>query len=682
MAGVMGWVKFDSSLNTTTVNLTGICGSLNLSLNEFPVIYGHFPQPCQESNIGASVFSFNVSQVGTPVSVPGLFRQRSSLDDLSLVLQSCNATEACATIKQLKNVKTWQAKFFSSVAGDVYIRQNENQSATWILSDLVALHPGSNVTSVSVFTSQALESSCDTRLSQLGQSTLTSLGQLKVGSPLQPVKSRLEIAGLAAGVRFILINLSMDAYACAEIRQVELKKVNALISMKGAKGSFSFSQASPFDLTEIKVNLTNLGKRVGAYHVHDFPVPQAKTSAENLCSNDNVGGHWNPFKVKTTDPTYPKVPGATHDLYETGDLSGRHGSLAGMDSFEATFTDWNLPLFGRNSIVGRSVVIHLTDGSRLLCGTIGYPGEVVSGKAIFKGPVVGTMVFSQLKNNPYSDLTMFLDLSFGNSSASQTENHNWHVHVYPISSETDYEQIACDSTKGHLNPFNIDTVDSSYNLNCKPDSPFACEVGDFAGKHQTLTLNPDVGKVTNKLFFTDTTSWMSGVTSILGRSVVIHAANKTSSRFTCANITLVRFPSARTGSWFGPGKTKGIVQFSQSSPLDLTVVNVSLSDLQSKAGGYHVHILPLKNNSANTDPCSNENIMGHFNPFAVNQSSSPVPGTGTEDQFEIGDLSGKYGLLSNLDRLEQTYVDNNLPLLGPNSIVGRSLVIHYANGSR
>uniref|UniRef100_A0A3Q4GBL5 Superoxide dismutase copper/zinc binding domain-containing protein n=1 Tax=Neolamprologus brichardi TaxID=32507 RepID=A0A3Q4GBL5_NEOBR len=132
---------------------------------------------------------------------------------------------------------------------------------------------------------------------------------------------------------------------------VNMKQVRADVNMNGIKGYFSFRQASPFDLTELSVNLTNLQSKVASYHVHDFPV----RSLTNRCSNDNIGDHWNPFSLNRSSSTYPKVPGSTHDMYEVGDLSAKHGSIAGRNMVDMTFTDFNLPLFGKNSIVGRSV---------------------------------------------------------------------------------------------------------------------------------------------------------------------------------------------------------------------------------------------------------------------------------------------------------------------------------------
>uniref|UniRef100_A0A671QDV4 Superoxide dismutase copper/zinc binding domain-containing protein n=1 Tax=Sinocyclocheilus anshuiensis TaxID=1608454 RepID=A0A671QDV4_9TELE len=121
------------------------------------------------------------------------------------------------------------------------------------------------------------------------------------------------------------------------------------------------------------------------------------------------------------------------------------------------------------------------------------------------------------------------------------------------------------------------------------------------------------------------------------------------------------------------------IRFSQVSPQGPTILNISFTGLNARAGGYHIHILPIKSTQ---EPCSDTNIMGHFNPFSVNAASSPAPGNGTVDQYEIGDISGKFGDLTGQNNFQNQYTDGNMPLSGPNSIIGRSLVIHYTNSSR
>uniref|UniRef100_A0A3Q3FGC0 Uncharacterized protein n=1 Tax=Labrus bergylta TaxID=56723 RepID=A0A3Q3FGC0_9LABR len=67
MGGVTGKVYFNSTSNMATLNVSGAgsCGPLNLSLNVFPVKFGHFAQPCSEAHIGPSVHTFSANPEST-----------------------------------------------------------------------------------------------------------------------------------------------------------------------------------------------------------------------------------------------------------------------------------------------------------------------------------------------------------------------------------------------------------------------------------------------------------------------------------------------------------------------------------------------------------------------------------------------------------------------------------------
>lgn len=681
MRGVTGWIGFNSTSQTADVRLSGAgsCGSLNFSISEFPVMYGHYSQPCLEENIGSSIFTFAADpRLTSTVNVSRLFERRSDLDDLSLTVQACEATPICSAVSGGNTLVTQQARFYGPIAGNVYLRLNAGDGVdARILSDLATT--GQNAgrqADVTLFGSKSTAANCDVLLGSLDPSALSRLGTLKIGTPSQPAKSRLDLTGFDARMAFLLLPAG-SSYECAQIYPLPAKRVSAVMNMRGIKGYLRFSQASPFDATEFRVNLTDLQGRVGPYHVHRFPVPSVRSPPGSICSNDNVGGHWNPFGLNMSDHTYPKRPGSTYDMYEIGDLSGKHLFLTGLNEVDEAFTDPSLPLFGPNSIAGRSIVIHRQNGARFVCASIGYPGEVTVARARFRSHVVGEIWFTQLKNSPLSDVSVFVDLSYGNPAMNPTKNHHWHVHRYPISSERDDEEGSCATTGDHWNPFNISTEDSGYALRCGPSSPLSCEVGDLSSKLNAINLSPRVGRVEGKNFFTDVTSWVSGLS---GLSIVIHQEEGGNPRIACANITRVRLPKASSGSWLAPEMSSGQVLFYQEFPHGPTILNVSLMHLSSLAGGYHIHILPTKQGS--TKPCSNENTQGHLNPLAWNVSNSPEPGAGTVDQYEIGDISGKFGMLSGLDQFQAVYTDPSLPLTGPYSIVGRSLVVHFLNGSR
>ncbi|XP_068606911.1 uncharacterized protein cusr [Brachionichthys hirsutus] len=476
---------------------------------------------------------------------------------------------------------------------------------------------------------------------------------------------------------FLIVRMGTRNY-CARIYIVQEKQVSAVLNMRGIRGYISFRQTSPFEVTELRVNLNNLRERVGTYHVHKFPILSISSPPSSVCSLDNVGGHWNPFGLNTSAPSYPNGPGSTHDLYELGDLSTKHMSLAGLNSTNVMFMDFNLPLFGNNSIVGRSVVIHRsTDGSRYACAGISYPGEVVVGRATFRSVIIGNMYFTQLLSNRLSDVSIFIDLAYANATMASTANHNYHVHVYPISSERDDDPNRCSTTGPHWNPHNVNTSDSSYAMYCGPSIPIACEVGDLSNKLGAINFSPNVGSVEAKYFFTDVTSCVPG---IIGRSIVVHEADRGPIRIACANVTRVRVARASLGSWLGPGNATGQIHFSEAVPQGPTTINVSLMNLNTLFSGYHVHVLPLIPGSA--DPCSSANILGHYNPFNFNISLSPPPGEGTADQYELGDLSGKHGTLAGLNDSISKLMDPALPLRGPYSSIGRSVVLHFTNGSR
>ena len=206
-------------------------------------------------------------------------------------------------------------------------------------------------------------------------------------------------------------------------------------------------------------------------------------------------------------------------------------------------------------------------------------------------------------------------------------------------------------------------------------------MGDLANKHSLLEV---AGKkrdaMKTKKFWTDTSLPLSGGATIIGRSITIHddkAPEHRGNRMACTPIVPAYRHRAVARDWFGNGLEKpvrGRMVFLQNTEYDRTKSIISLHGLNGIANAYHVHLIPVRAHL--TFPCTGDAIGGHFNPMRLDPTVAPKPTVGTPDQYEIGDLSGKYGKLADMDDIKSVYNDTNLPLFGSNSIVGRSIVIH------
>ena len=223
----------------------------------------------------------------------------------------------------------------------------------------------------------------------------------------------------------------------------------------------------------ISISLSNLQNIASGYHVHKWPVPLQLTADETVCSPGKVSGHYNPFNIDIE--TSPPSGTGTSDQYELGDLSGKYGKLDDLNEFRKTFEDNNLPLFGKNSVVGRSFVIHKKDGSRWICSTIVPRGEIIRAVATFKTPVIGRIVLTQDANDRFADTQVFVELNYANGVTSPTKDHNWHVHVNSVCSDFNGKSCACSAAGGHYNPYNVN-LGGDYKTECSTTNPLRCEM--------------------------------------------------------------------------------------------------------------------------------------------------------------------------------------------------------------
>ncbi|CAG8721646.1 19503_t:CDS:10, partial [Cetraspora pellucida] len=108
-------------------------------------------------------------------------------------------------------------------------------------------------------------------------------------------------------------------------------------------------------------------------------------------------------------------------------------------------------------------------------------------------------------------------------------------------------------------------------------------------------------------------------------------------------------------------KTCGIVTFTQENENAPTTIDVNISGLEQGQHGFHVHEF-----GDNTNGCTSAGE--HYNPF------NKTHGAPTDENRHLGDLGN---LTVSEDGTVKTQIkDNQITLTGPNSVVGRSVVVH------
>lgn len=691
------------------------------AIHEFPAFFD-LKNPCQATELGKSLYSLSrhgritipyngsLTFIDTNIKLKG----PNTIWGRSLYFKSTNTSaRACSNIMTSSKIKTAIATFTQNVAGSILFRENENQE-TIVFSNLFYTledYRSGSLNDWKVMVTDILDSNTEVKCNHLqilldpentpdtscsyGEQRNCKMGdmaakhgQIIVGNnnnrysrkffvdlhfPLDYLESN---RGLFVVIYWKNSNKIMT---CGKISTLSSKEVKAHFDADGVKGDIMFKQDYKIDPTIVTIKLDNLRGRGKYLYIHQYPFFQRQTKDENLCAE--IGHHYNPFGIEPRNVTEEVQD--TNDQYEVGDLSGKHGALneaQDLQTYFHSFLDFNLPLFGINSVVGRSIAIHKANHDKWICANIGYPGKTILAKATFYYPVVGSLMFRQLEDEPFSETTVWGELYYADGSDNVTRNHPWRVHVSPMGLDFYNWTKRCSSSESVYNPFSLSTG-RSYSSQCSPDNQLRCQVGDLFLKSKRIDINQYSSNESTFFFYTDTLLPLSGKYSILARSIVIEDDNAPpirGKRMACATIRRSHPLSAIVDEWRTSAgiisNISGFLELHQESEFDETRIKVNLRGLNKLASGYHVHKVSVPMDKE--FPCSGDILYGHYNPFEIDSLIGPLPSIGSVDEYETGDLSGKFGLLNNLGSLINEYADFSLPLKGINSVIGRSVVIH------
>ncbi|KAJ8686259.1 hypothetical protein QAD02_022053, partial [Eretmocerus hayati] len=501
--------------------------------------------------------------------------------------------------------------------------------------------------------------------------------------------------------------------ACAKIKPHRAVTAKAIVNSRGIKGEVTLVRKSPFDPTWVNVSLIPVQDletrlryetKVAAYRIHELPKEPDQSSVETVEICSTTKSMYNPLGISEKET--PPAGFGSQDQYAVGDLSGKlQGRKEGSDHLDiipgsaklsGLYWDTYLPLSGLHSVVHRSLVVHKyneTDSSissiPWFCGTftLQLPQNagrmpMLTAEVVYRYPIVGKIVFRQPKDEPEMDTTIIVEhlIHSDGSSLNNSFDHRWMVHDNPPGKDFYNWTGRCLSAGDPFNPYKIDW-NSSRDQECSGNDLLYCRIGDLM-RHGTLNIagrKINGSELTRKLF-TDPALPLSGPVNIIGKSLVIyddHGPKARGERLACSQINRKYRRKAVAKDWFGNGQETtigGKLEFIQDSEYDVTDVEVNFDGLNGSMSGYHVYEVPVEIDLV--FPCDVTTLHGLWNPLGVNASHAPPVAAGTTDQYEMGDLSGKFGTLDGRRRYAAVYNDTQLPLFGPRSIIGRSVVVH------
>ncbi|KAK6633156.1 hypothetical protein RUM43_012900 [Polyplax serrata] len=617
----------------------------------------------------------------------------------SLVLLGPAGQKSCGTISVTDEYeeRVAEAKFWYPISGSVYFRwagsYKHNVTDNVIFSNLV--HVTNNSASNhdwKIYVTDILDSEADKsrRNCDFLQIVLNPGNSNTVAGDLTSRLGKVSIADLAnrhtAASRSIFRDQGLSAlpadllsgsrslylvifdsrhrdsfFACSKIRYHNHIALKAIIQQRGISGFVSLSQRTRFDPTWLLFNISSVTKQdlfAIECQVNEFPVDH---SLRDGCSQ--TGNLYNPTGISSNNI-------GSLDVYPVGALSLKHEFPNYMD-FILTMRNES----GKN--------IPWVCGTLLRYKSSSFNSQAVqmsTASVVFRYPIVSSIIFRQPRDQPWMDTTVLIEymIHADGTTMNNTFEHRWSINENPPGKDFYNWTGRCLSAGGIYNPFKINLNSNKLDIQCSRNNHFSCLMGDLFGKLGFLAIagSKDSRKISRKLFTVETLPLMGG-NSIIGKSVVIYddfGPTARGDRLACSRILPVHRRKAVVKTWHNngePASVSGKFEFLQQTKYDVTNIDISIEGLVDTRG-YHIHVAPVQEQLE--FPCEDSTVYGHFNPRLVNPNTSPK--IGTPDQYEVGDLSGKFGTFENKTTVVAYYNDTQITLFGSESILGRSIVIH------
>ena len=227
-------------------------------------------------------------------------------------------------------------------------------------------------------------------------------------------------------------------------------------------------------------------------------------------------------------------------------------------------------------------------------------------------------------------------------------------------------------SKTHAN----DPIHYNYNTKCTPSSQRRCYIGDLTSKCGPLEY--DEANMRIKHFCTDEQLGVIPLEDILKLSIAINETDN-SRILVCSKFIRV-VPEVSTAYFQVYGTDlQGHFYFYQTDPHEPTYVQIHLVGLDGNGGSLQIRDKPcVENDNGLCTDCTN--LGGVFEPRPDQQFLAPGDSGLTGDQALLGELRHKWESVAGEDHYRTNQRSSYIPLFGPFSVNGHSLVLNMANG--
>ncbi|RWS12836.1 hypothetical protein B4U79_04540 [Dinothrombium tinctorium] len=330
------------------------------------------------------------------------------------------------------------------------------------------------------------------------------------------------------------------------------------------------------------------------------------------------------------------------DLTETlGPLRGGRGVLQS-----------NIDLTGDDSILGKTLILEGIESGIRICTTLLPATKKVFAEAKLHSPVAGMVRIFQTSVRT-GIITEYMMYSDGRRKDSV---HQWALVQGSAEDATPEARVTNEQQKCR-NFVGVPLIESN------------------SAKAKPLTVSTEMPTIKGRTY--QTVQAITSFDTVPIVYLILYEEKDTKTILACAALDLIE--PKKAAAKFSSNEIQGSLTFTQETPYDPTQVEVNIK-LFERAYSYGIDVLPtIKRRTVETKKCPNvkETI---YNPLNKDPEEVPPQGEGSSDQYAVGDLSGKYGTLENVQEENFKVIDCNLPLFGYFSVVGRAIIFYSPDG--